>query len=101
MVVEMTAVRLLQPYFGSTNHQLTSSDEAIAELSGTAAGFRPDRVLVKELPQMLQRAASQLVPPAHWGYLQSGVDGDVTRDANHAAYAKWKLVPRRFVDVSG
>ena len=47
-----------------------------------------------------ERAASQLVPPAHWGYLQSGVDGDVTRDANHAAYAKWKLVPRRFVDVS-
>jgi 4-hydroxymandelate oxidase len=47
-----------------------------------------------------ERAASQIVPPAHWGYLQSGVDGDVTRDANHAAYAKWKLIPRRFVDVS-
>ncbi len=47
-----------------------------------------------------ERAASRIVPPAHWGYLQSGVDGDVTRDANHAAYAKWKLVPRRFVDVS-
>ena len=47
-----------------------------------------------------ERAASQIVPPAHWGYLQSGVDGDVTRDANHTAYSKWKLVPRRFVDVS-
>jgi 4-hydroxymandelate oxidase len=47
-----------------------------------------------------ERAASQVVPPAHWGYLQSGVDGDLTRDANHAAYSKWKLVPRRFVDVS-
>ena len=47
-----------------------------------------------------ERAASQIVPPAHWGYLQSGVDGDLTRDANHSAYAKWKLVPRRFVDVS-
>ena len=47
-----------------------------------------------------ERAASQIVPPAHWGYLQSGVDGDVTRDANHSAYSKWKLIPRRFVDVS-
>ena len=47
-----------------------------------------------------ERAASQIVPPAHWGYLQSGVDGDVTRDANHTAYSKWKLIPRRFVDVS-
>jgi isopentenyl diphosphate isomerase/L-lactate dehydrogenase-like FMN-dependent dehydrogenase len=47
-----------------------------------------------------ERAAAQIVPPAHWGYLQSGVDGNVTRDANHSAYAKWKLIPRRFVDVS-
>jgi isopentenyl diphosphate isomerase/L-lactate dehydrogenase-like FMN-dependent dehydrogenase len=47
-----------------------------------------------------ERAAAQIVPPAHWGYLQSGVDGDITRDANHTAYSKWKLIPRRFVDVS-
>jgi 4-hydroxymandelate oxidase len=47
-----------------------------------------------------EKAASLIVPPAHWGYLQSGVDGNVTRDANHSAYAKWKLIPRRFVDVS-
>jgi isopentenyl diphosphate isomerase/L-lactate dehydrogenase-like FMN-dependent dehydrogenase len=47
-----------------------------------------------------ETAAQAIVPPAHWGYLQSGVDGNVTRDANHSAYAKWQLVPRRFVDVS-
>lgn len=47
-----------------------------------------------------EAAAGKIVPPAHWGYLQSGVDGNVTRDANHSAYAKWQLVPRRFVDVS-
>lgn len=47
-----------------------------------------------------EAAAEAIVPPAHWGYLQSGVDGNVTRDANHSAYAKWQLVPRRFVDVS-
>ncbi len=47
-----------------------------------------------------EAAAQQIVPPAHWGYLQSGVDGNVTRDANSAAYARWQLIPRRFVDVS-
>jgi len=47
-----------------------------------------------------EKAAEAIVPPAHWGYLQSGVDGNVTRDANHTAYDKWQLVPRRFVDVS-
>ncbi len=47
-----------------------------------------------------EAAAQQIVPPAHWGYLQSGVDGNLTRDANSSAYAKWQLIPRRFVDVS-
>jgi isopentenyl diphosphate isomerase/L-lactate dehydrogenase-like FMN-dependent dehydrogenase len=46
-----------------------------------------------------EAAAAKIVPPAHWGYLQSGVDGNLTRDANHAAYSKWQLLPRRFVDV--
>jgi 4-hydroxymandelate oxidase len=48
----------------------------------------------------LEAAAQKVVPPAHWGYLQSGVDGDATLHANSVAYGKWQLVPRRFVDVS-
>jgi isopentenyl diphosphate isomerase/L-lactate dehydrogenase-like FMN-dependent dehydrogenase len=47
-----------------------------------------------------EAAAAKIVPPAHWGYLQSGVDNNLTRDANQSAYAQWQLVPRRFVDVS-
>jgi 4-hydroxymandelate oxidase len=46
-----------------------------------------------------EAAAAKIVPPAHWGYLQSGVDGNLTRDANQVAYSKWQLLPRRFVDV--
>lgn len=38
------------------------SDEAIAELARTAAGFQPDRVCVKELPQMLRGRAPGDVP---------------------------------------
>lgn len=48
----------------------------------------------------LEAAAQKLVPPAHWGYLQSGVDGDVTLRANEAAFARYQLRPRRLVDVS-
>jgi 4-hydroxymandelate oxidase len=48
----------------------------------------------------LEAAAQKVVPPAHWGYLQSGVDGDVTLRANQAGYARYQLKPRRFVDVS-
>jgi len=48
----------------------------------------------------LEAVAQKLVPPAHWGYLQSGADGEATLRANVEAYARWKLVPRRFVDVS-
>jgi len=48
----------------------------------------------------LEALAQRVVPPAHWGYLQSGVDGDVTLSANHAAYARYQLRARRLVDVS-
>ena len=44
--------------------------------------------------------ARKIVPPAHWGYLASGVDGETTLRANSSDYARWQLKPRRFVDVS-
>ncbi|HTD75575.1 MAG TPA: alpha-hydroxy acid oxidase [Steroidobacteraceae bacterium] len=40
------------------------------------------------------------IPPAHWGYLVSGVDGEDTLKANRAAFAHYQLQTRRFVDVS-
>jgi 4-hydroxymandelate oxidase len=48
----------------------------------------------------LEYAAQRIVPPAHWGYLQSGVDADATLHANQAAFARYGLRPKRFVDVS-
>ncbi len=48
----------------------------------------------------LEAVAERLVPPAHWGYLQSGVDGDITLRANQSAYQRYELQPRRLVDVS-
>jgi isopentenyl diphosphate isomerase/L-lactate dehydrogenase-like FMN-dependent dehydrogenase len=40
------------------------------------------------------------VPPAHFGYMTTGVDDDKTLRANRAAFDQWYLRPRRFVDVS-
>jgi isopentenyl diphosphate isomerase/L-lactate dehydrogenase-like FMN-dependent dehydrogenase len=37
--------------------------------------------------------------PTHWGYLESGVDGDVTRDINHTAYAKYNIRVQRLIDA--
>ena len=45
-------------------------------------------------------AAQKIVPPAHWGYLMSGVDGEATLRANRDGFERYQLRPRRFVDVA-
>lgn len=45
-------------------------------------------------------AAKRVLPPAHWGYLATGVDDEATLAANRAAFAKYPLRVRRLVDVS-
>jgi 4-hydroxymandelate oxidase len=42
--------------------------------------------------------ARKVLPPAHWGYLTTGVDDDATLHANREAYKHWQLRPRRLVD---
>lgn len=44
--------------------------------------------------------AHQKLPPAHWGYMASGVDDDLTLKANIEAYKHVELRVRRLVDVS-
>jgi 4-hydroxymandelate oxidase len=40
------------------------------------------------------------VPPAHFGYMATGVDDEVTLRANREGFRKFELRPRRLVDVS-
>ena len=40
------------------------------------------------------------VPPAHFGYMASGVDDETTLRANREGFLKFQLRPRRLVDVS-
>src|SRR4249920_560477 len=40
------------------------------------------------------------VPPAHVGYMASGIDAEMTLKANREAFSKYYLRPRRMNDVS-
>src|SRR6516164_8649151 len=45
-------------------------------------------------------AAFKNVPPAHFGYMASGIDDEVTLRANREGFLKFQLRPRRLNDVS-
>jgi isopentenyl diphosphate isomerase/L-lactate dehydrogenase-like FMN-dependent dehydrogenase len=47
-----------------------------------------------------EEPAHKALPPAHWGYMASGVDDDLTLKANLGAFKHIQLRPRRLVDVS-
>jgi isopentenyl diphosphate isomerase/L-lactate dehydrogenase-like FMN-dependent dehydrogenase len=47
----------------------------------------------------LEAVARRELSPAHFGYLQTGVDGDATLRANREAFARYQLRTRRLIDV--
>ncbi len=48
----------------------------------------------------LEMVAHNNVPPAHWGYLTTGADGESTLRANRADFQRFALRPHRMRDVS-
>ncbi len=65
----------------------------------------PDPVVIASAKDALQvmdfeAAARRALPPAHWGYMASGVEDDLTLKANMEAYRHIGLKPRHLVDVS-
>src|ERR1043165_9992421 len=48
----------------------------------------------------LEPVCRQNVPPAHFGYMASGIDDEVTLRRNREDFLKFYLRPRRLVDVS-
>lgn len=88
-----------------------NSHQALAQsydvLRGSRRAFGPDGIItaptdaldVFEFEPAAKKAVLSQDAPAHWGYLQSGVDGDVTRDANHTAFAKYNIRVQRLIDA--
>lgn len=79
---------------------------ALAALGSTVKAFGQDAdPLIASADQALdvfdfERLARERLPPAHWGYLATGVDGDATLRANTAGFANYSLRVRRMVDLS-
>ncbi len=48
----------------------------------------------------MEKVAETTVPPAHFGYIQTGVDGEETQRNNRAALERMYVRARRLVDVS-
>jgi isopentenyl diphosphate isomerase/L-lactate dehydrogenase-like FMN-dependent dehydrogenase len=48
----------------------------------------------------LEKVARSTLPPAHWGYIETGVDGEETHRNNRAGLERLYLRARRLVDVS-
>ena len=68
---------------------------AWAQQSASSSGAK-DIISVMDFEDLAHKA----LPPAHWGYMASGVDDDLTLRANVAAFGKIELRPRRLVDGS-
>ncbi len=79
---------------------------ALASLGPTIKAFGEDAdPLIASADRALdvfdfERLARERLPPAHWGYLATGVDGDATLHANTAGFANYSLRVRRMVDLS-
>jgi len=67
----------------------------VAPQQGTVITSPDEAVNVLEF----EAAARAALPPAHFGYMASGVDDDATLHANLEAYRHWHLRVRRLVDV--
>jgi len=48
----------------------------------------------------LKATASEVLPPAHYGYMATGVNSDATLRANRSAFEHYYLRSKRLVDVS-
>lgn len=77
----------------------------LAGMGATIKAFGQDAdPLISSADQALdvfdfERVARANLPPAHFGYLATGVDGDATLRANAAGFANYSLRVRRLVSV--
>ena len=83
---------------------LASMPSVRRALAQSAAAPNADNVIASVADAInvfdFEAAARKALPPAHWGYMASGVDSDGTLQANRDAFSHYQLRARVFVDVS-
>ncbi|HEY0800939.1 MAG TPA: alpha-hydroxy acid oxidase [Steroidobacteraceae bacterium] len=84
---------------------------AVVPRSFAADALPPSRAFLRPPPPItavdqvlnvmdFEALAREALPPAHFGYLATGVDDDRTVARNHDAFSHYEIRARRFVDVS-
>jgi 4-hydroxymandelate oxidase len=109
-LVTATSAGTIASLLAASPHQVLAQSYDV--LRGSRRALGPDGIITAPADALdvfeFEPAAKKAVlskdaplgsAPAHWGYLESGVDGDVTRDANHAAYARYNIRVRRLIDA--
>ena len=77
---------------------------AASPLAARAWAQDPDLIITRPKDALrvmdFEPAARKALPPAHWGYMATGVDDDKTLRANREAFDHYQLRARRLVDVT-
>lgn len=91
--------------FGSSLLKLmTGSEVTEGHFRGWLEAFQQSDGVISSPEEALdvfdfEPAARKALPPAHFGYLATGVDDDGTLRANREGYSRMQIRPRRLVDV--
>jgi 4-hydroxymandelate oxidase len=89
---------------GSFSHLLAAGEVTETKFLGWLDSFQQSDEVISSPDQALEvmdfePAARKALPPAHFGYLATGVDDDGTVRANREAYSRIQIRARRLVDV--
>jgi 4-hydroxymandelate oxidase len=98
---------LASPHFlsGSIASLLSASDLSENSFRGWLESLQQSGEVISAPDQALdvmdfEPVARKVVPPAHFGYLATGVDDDATVRANREGYSRIQIRSRRLVDVT-
>ena len=92
--------------FGSSLLNLMAGGEVIeGKFRGWLDAFQQSDGVISSPEDALdvfdfEAAARKVLPPAHFGYLATGVDEDATVKLNHDGYSRLEIRSRRLVDVT-
>jgi isopentenyl diphosphate isomerase/L-lactate dehydrogenase-like FMN-dependent dehydrogenase len=89
---------------GSFANLLAASEVSERKFLGWLDSFQQSDEVISSPDQAFdvmdfEPAARKALPPAHFGYLATGVDDDGTVRANREGYSRIRIRPRRLVDV--
>jgi isopentenyl diphosphate isomerase/L-lactate dehydrogenase-like FMN-dependent dehydrogenase len=89
---------------GSFSHLLAAGEVTEKKFLGWLDSLQQSDEVISSPDQALEvmdfePAARKALPPAHFGYLATGVDSDATLRANQEGYSRIQIRPRRLVNV--